>query len=130
MGSLYFKKKKRFLFCTFKFIFVIFFVYLQGTYKRYLRCPAAVTVAHLQKLVRNKYDLSSPYRVEVMFNDKLLMPNLSIMDVAYSFQRKRVSSTTPVAWFLILELSVIYLFIYFISTLITYFPLGIAERAV
>ncbi|XP_034250991.1 polycomb group protein Psc-like [Thrips palmi] len=60
-----------------------------GIYKRYLRCPAAVTVAHLQKLVRNKYDLSPAHQVDVMFNDKILKPDISIMDVAYSFHRKR-----------------------------------------
>lgn len=61
----------------------------KAVYKRYLRCPAAVTVAHLEKLVRNKYDLSPSHKVDVMFNDKVLMPHISIMDVAYSFQRKR-----------------------------------------
>ncbi|KAK3908434.1 Polycomb complex protein BMI-1 [Frankliniella fusca] len=60
-----------------------------GVYKRYLRCPAAVTVAHLQKLVRNKYGLSSMHHVDVLFDDKLLTPDYSIMDVAYTFQRKR-----------------------------------------
>ncbi|KAJ1529841.1 hypothetical protein ONE63_006580 [Megalurothrips usitatus] len=60
-----------------------------GVYKRYLRCPAAVTIAHLQKLVRNKYGLSTSYNVDVMFDDKLLTSDFSIMDVAYTFQRKR-----------------------------------------
>lgn len=60
-----------------------------GVYKRYLRCPAAVTVSHLQKLVRNKYGLSSMHHVDVLFDDKLLTPDYSIMDVAYTFQRKR-----------------------------------------
>lgn len=57
--------------------------------KRYLRCPAAVTVHHLQKLIRAKYGLTSRDRVDMMYKDDYLPDYLSLIDVAYIYQWKR-----------------------------------------
>lgn len=58
---------------------------------RYLRCPAAVSVAHLQKLIRAKYDLTENHRVDVLHNQDCLNSYLTLMDVAYIYLWRRVS---------------------------------------
>ncbi|KAF4522574.1 hypothetical protein B566_EDAN012865 [Ephemera danica] len=58
--------------------------------KRYLRCPAAVTIAHLQKLLRGKHGLSSEHRVDICHEaSQPLSDSLTLMDVAYIFQWQR-----------------------------------------
>ncbi|XP_022186265.2 protein suppressor 2 of zeste [Nilaparvata lugens] len=61
----------------------------QGTYgRRYLRCPAAVTVLHLHKLIRAKFGLTS-HKVDVMYKEDILLENWTLMDVAYIYQWRR-----------------------------------------
>ncbi|XP_034936810.1 serine-rich adhesin for platelets-like [Chelonus insularis] len=57
--------------------------------KRYLRCPAAVTVFHLQKLLRAKYGLSDAHRVDVMYKEEPLCSNYTLMDVMYIYHWRR-----------------------------------------
>ena len=61
--------------------------------RRFLQCPAAVTVAHLQKLIRAKYGLSAEHRVDIMHMDDPLNEEFTLMDVAYIYRWRRVSVT-------------------------------------
>lgn len=36
-----------------------------NTHKRYLQCPAALTMYHLKKFIRLKYDLSNTHKVNM-----------------------------------------------------------------
>lgn len=58
--------------------------------KRYLRCPAAVTVFHLQKLIRAKYGLSDAHRVDIMYKEEPLCSSYTLMDVMYIYHWRRV----------------------------------------
>lgn len=58
---------------------------------RYLRCPAAVSLTHLQKLIRAKYGLKESHRVDILYNQDCLNSSLTLMDVAYIYLWKRVS---------------------------------------
>nr|CAI5818142.1 unnamed protein product [Callosobruchus analis] len=60
-----------------------------GGKPRYLRCPAAVTVKHLKKLIRAKYDLTENHRVDVLYNQDCLSPKLTLMDITYIYLWKR-----------------------------------------
>ncbi|XP_063056578.1 polycomb complex protein BMI-1-A-like isoform X2 [Engraulis encrasicolus] len=53
--------------------------------KRFLRCPAAMTVSHLVKFLRSKMDIPSNYRIEVLYEDKLLKDYYTLMDIAYLY---------------------------------------------
>ncbi|XP_063985597.1 polycomb group protein Psc-like [Diachasmimorpha longicaudata] len=57
--------------------------------RRYLRCPAAVTVFHLQKLIRAKYGLSDVHRVDIMYKEEPLYGNYTLMDVMYIYHWRR-----------------------------------------
>uniref|UniRef100_A0A1B6IZN7 RING-type domain-containing protein n=1 Tax=Homalodisca liturata TaxID=320908 RepID=A0A1B6IZN7_9HEMI len=57
--------------------------------KRYLRCPAALTIYHLQKLMRAKFNLSDSQKVEFLHDGDLLPDYLSLMDLAYMYHWKR-----------------------------------------
>ena len=43
--------------------------------KRYLRCPAAVSVSHIKKFIRHKFSLPMSYQV---WNSSFTMKNISI----------------------------------------------------
>ncbi|KAK2576569.1 hypothetical protein KPH14_005239 [Odynerus spinipes] len=57
--------------------------------RRYLRCPAAVTVFHLQKLIRAKYGLHDAHRVDIMYKEEPLNENYTLMDVMYIYHWRR-----------------------------------------
>lgn len=57
--------------------------------RRYLRCPAGVTVFHLQKLIRAKYGLSDAHKVDIMYNEEPLCGNYTLMDVMYIYHWRR-----------------------------------------
>uniref|UniRef100_A0A1B6MIV8 RING-type domain-containing protein n=1 Tax=Graphocephala atropunctata TaxID=36148 RepID=A0A1B6MIV8_9HEMI len=57
--------------------------------KRYLRCPAALTIYHLQKLMRAKFDLIATQKVEFLHDGDSLPDYLSLMDLAYMYHWKR-----------------------------------------
>ncbi|XP_076330037.1 polycomb complex protein BMI-1-A-like [Tachypleus tridentatus] len=57
--------------------------------RRYLQCPAAVTVAHLKKFINMKYGLSQSYVVDIMYYDDSLPDDYKLMDIAYIYTWKR-----------------------------------------
>lgn len=56
---------------------------------RYLRCPAAVSVGHLHKLIRAKYGLFDNHYVDILYNQDCLTSSLTLLDVAYIYSWKR-----------------------------------------
>ncbi|XP_012933177.1 polycomb group RING finger protein 2 isoform X2 [Heterocephalus glaber] len=56
---------------------------------RFLRCPAAMTVMHLAKFLRNKMDVPSKYKVEVLYDDEPLKEYYTLMDIAYIYPWRR-----------------------------------------
>ncbi|KAF5307424.1 hypothetical protein FQR65_LT06938 [Abscondita terminalis] len=60
-----------------------------GTPPRYLRCPTAVSIMHLQKLLRSKYDLSENHRVDILHNQDCLNSHLTLIDIAYIYLWRR-----------------------------------------
>ncbi|CAG9860973.1 unnamed protein product [Phyllotreta striolata] len=56
---------------------------------RYLRCPAAVSMGHLKKLIRAKYDLSDQHRIDILYNQDCLNSSLTLIDIAYIYLWKR-----------------------------------------
>ncbi|KAM6175832.1 polycomb group RING finger protein 2 isoform 1-T2 [Erethizon dorsatum] len=61
----------------------------QQTGVRFLRCPAAMTVMHLAKFLRNKMDVPSKYKVEVLYDDEPLKEYYTLMDIAYIYPWRR-----------------------------------------
>lgn len=57
--------------------------------KRYLNCPAAMTIALLQKFLRMKYSISARYKVDILYMDDVLWSHYMLMDVAYIYSWKR-----------------------------------------
>ena len=51
--------------------------------RRYLRCPAAVTVGLLKRLIRGKYGLGVNHILDIIYGDKSLRDEYSLVDVAY-----------------------------------------------
>uniref|UniRef100_A0A915KCX5 RING-type domain-containing protein n=1 Tax=Romanomermis culicivorax TaxID=13658 RepID=A0A915KCX5_ROMCU len=64
----------------------------QMSLKRYFRCPAAVKVIQLKKLLANKFDSTfvSALQVDIIYNGNLLPDEWALMDVAtvYAWDRK------------------------------------------
>ncbi|KAM9332613.1 polycomb complex protein BMI-1-A [Pholidichthys leucotaenia] len=61
----------------------------QVTNKRYLQCPAAMTVMHLRKFLRSKMDIPNTYQVDVMYEDEPLKDYYTLMDIAYIYTWRR-----------------------------------------
>lgn len=62
---------------------------------KYLQCPAAVTVRHLQRFLSSKYILSlesGTTQIDIIYEDELLPADFTLMDVAYTYNWKRVSA--------------------------------------
>nr|XP_061810282.1 polycomb complex protein BMI-1-A [Nerophis lumbriciformis] len=57
--------------------------------KRYLQCPAAMTIMHLRKFLRSKMDIPNTYQVEVMYEDEPLKDYYTLMDIAYIYTWRR-----------------------------------------
>ncbi|XP_029659657.1 uncharacterized protein LOC115233408 isoform X1 [Formica exsecta] len=57
--------------------------------RRYFRCPAAVTIFHLQKLIRAKYGLGDANRVDIMYKEEQLCSSYSLMDIMYIYHWRR-----------------------------------------
>ncbi|KAK5638764.1 hypothetical protein RI129_013059 [Pyrocoelia pectoralis] len=58
--------------------------------RRYLQCPAAVSMTLLHKFLRMKYALSPEHRVDIIYSGEILPQHFTLMDVAYTFQWRRV----------------------------------------
>jgi len=66
-------------------------------HRRYLQCPAAVSMKHLKKFIRMKYGLGSEHRVDIIYAGECLRDDFCLMDVAYTFCWKRVSVCLVIA---------------------------------
>lgn len=61
--------------------------------RRYLQCPALVTIAHLKKFLALKYSVDvTRYCIEICHRRAPLPEHWTLMDVAYIYAWKRVSS--------------------------------------
>lgn len=63
---------------------------------KYLQCPAAVTVHHLQKFLCSKYNIdldNEKLTIDIIYEEEILPTTFMLMDVAYTFNWKRVSTT-------------------------------------
>ncbi|KAG8446549.1 hypothetical protein GDO86_014126 [Hymenochirus boettgeri] len=58
---------------------------------RFLRCPAAMTITHLAKFLRNKMDVPSKYKVEILYEEEPLKDYYTLMDIAYIYPWGRTS---------------------------------------
>ncbi|XP_075438101.1 LOW QUALITY PROTEIN: polycomb group RING finger protein 2-like [Ascaphus truei] len=58
---------------------------------RFLRCPAAMTVTHLAKFLRNKMDVPSKYKVEILYEEEPLQEYYTLMDIPYIYPWGRTS---------------------------------------
>lgn len=61
----------------------------EANVKRYLQCPAAMTVMHLRKFLRSKMDIPCTFQVEVMYEDEPLKDYYTLMDIAYIYTWRR-----------------------------------------
>lgn len=60
--------------------------------RRYLQCPALVTIAHLKKFLALKYSVDvTRYNIDICHRRAPLPEHWTLMDVAYIFAWKRVS---------------------------------------
>uniref|UniRef100_A0A8K9VFZ1 RING-type domain-containing protein n=1 Tax=Oncorhynchus mykiss TaxID=8022 RepID=A0A8K9VFZ1_ONCMY len=57
--------------------------------KRFLQCPAAMTVLHLAKFLRSKMDIPNTLRIEVLYADEPLKDYYTLMDIAYMYSWRR-----------------------------------------
>ena len=57
--------------------------------KRYLRCPAAVTVGLLKRLIRGKYGLDNDHALDILYGDSFLCDEYSLVDLAYIYNWRR-----------------------------------------
>ncbi|XP_037037815.1 protein suppressor 2 of zeste isoform X2 [Bradysia coprophila] len=60
---------------------------------RYLQCPAAVTIRHLQRFLSSKYNLNIDkpnVDIQIIYEDEVLPMGFNLMDVAYCYQWKRL----------------------------------------
>lgn len=57
--------------------------------KRFLRCPAAVTVGLLKRLIRGKYGLDCNHALDVLYGDSFLCDEYSLVDLAYIYNWRR-----------------------------------------
>lgn len=57
--------------------------------RRFLRCPAAVTVGLLKRLIRGKYGLNSNHALDVLYGDSFLCDEYSLVDLAYIYNWQR-----------------------------------------
>ena len=64
---------------------------LNRLFRRFLQCQAGMSIGHLQKLIRAKYDLTEAHHVEILHNQDALLSHLTLMDVAYIYIWRKVS---------------------------------------
>ncbi|XP_065334612.1 polycomb group protein Psc-like [Cloeon dipterum] len=57
--------------------------------RRYYKCPAAVCIRILKKLLRSKYSLRETDKVDIIYNGECLPEHFTLMDVGYIFTYKK-----------------------------------------
>ncbi|XP_014470711.1 PREDICTED: serine-rich adhesin for platelets-like isoform X2 [Dinoponera quadriceps] len=66
--------------------------YNNGNNRRYLQCPALVTIAHLKKFLALKYSVDmTRYTIDICHRRAALPENWTLMDVAYIYAWKRIA---------------------------------------
>ena len=60
--------------------------------RRFLQCPGSVTVAHIKKLIMTKYGLDQTFLVDVIYKEDLLPEDQTLIDVAYSYNWRKVNN--------------------------------------
>ena len=63
--------------------------------RRFLQCPGSVTVHHLKKFIMTKYSLDQSFLVDVIYKEDLLPEDHTLIDVAYSYNWRKVSYWNP-----------------------------------
>ncbi|KAJ8251774.1 hypothetical protein GJAV_G00225300 [Gymnothorax javanicus] len=66
--------------------------------KRFLRCPATMTVMHLAKFLRSKMDIPNNYRIEVLYEGEPLKDYYTLIDVAYIYTWRRQNGPLPLRY--------------------------------
>ncbi|KAG9343856.1 hypothetical protein JZ751_013240 [Albula glossodonta] len=66
--------------------------------KRFLRCPAAMTVMHLAKFLRSKMDIPNNYRIEVLYESEPLKDYYTLIDIAYIYTWRRQNGPLPLRY--------------------------------
>lgn len=62
--------------------------------RRYLLCPAGLSVLQLKKFIYNKFEITpQTYKVDIIYAGRQLSDEYTLMDVAYIFSWGRVSRT-------------------------------------
>ena len=59
--------------------------------RRFLQCPASVTVRHLKKFIMTKYGLDQNFLVDVIYKEDLLPEDHTLTDVAYRYNWRKVT---------------------------------------
>ena len=59
--------------------------------RRFLQCPGSVMVQHLKKFIMTKYGLDQNFLVDVIYKEDLLAEDQTLIDVAYSYNWRKVS---------------------------------------
>ena len=59
--------------------------------KCYLQCPATLTIDLLKRFLSLKLDLNSVNNLDIMYDDKPLNKDFTLMDIAYIYAWRRVS---------------------------------------
>ncbi|KAG0411655.1 hypothetical protein HPB47_011222 [Ixodes persulcatus] len=59
--------------------------------RRFLSCPAAFTISHMQKFLCTKYALAPSLKIDILHMGDVLSEGYSLMDVAYIYAWKRES---------------------------------------
>uniref|UniRef100_T1KWU9 RING-type domain-containing protein n=1 Tax=Tetranychus urticae TaxID=32264 RepID=T1KWU9_TETUR len=58
---------------------------------RYLLCPAGFPIGSLKKFICLKYELSSCFKVDIMFDDKILDDDLQLLDIVYIYSTSQIN---------------------------------------
>ncbi|XP_061079878.1 polycomb group RING finger protein 2-like isoform X1 [Conger conger] len=66
--------------------------------KRFLRCPAAMTVMLLAKFLRSKMDIPNNYRIEVLYEGEPLKDYYTLIDIAYIYTWRRQNGPLPLRY--------------------------------
>ena len=59
--------------------------------RRFLQCPGSFTVHHLKKFIFTKYGLDQGFLVDVIYKEDLLPEDQTLIDIAYSYNWRKVS---------------------------------------
>lgn len=64
--------------------------WFQDSTRRYILCPAAVSIAILKKLIQGKYDLKNTNSIDIMYGERYLPDDFLLMDIAYKYSWNKV----------------------------------------